>query len=178
MGHSGAFGRGVATSVVALPADKLAIVALTNAAPQGVPEAVTFELLDVIRYGRATRDWLKVIAPAFAEAPTADQTRYVKGHPSSPAPTRTLSAYTGTYENSFYGELMVTAVNGGLSFTVGPAREQHPVRSYSGDEFFFDTTGEDASGFSGVLFDGTPFRVTSVRINAWNKEGLGTFTRR
>lgn len=65
----------------------------------------------------------------------------------------------------------MSAVNGGLSFTVGLAREQHPLRSYSGDEFFFDTTGEDASGFSAALFDGTPFRVTSVRINAWNKEG-------
>lgn len=178
VGHSGAFGRGAATSVIAYPADKLAMVVLTNSAPEGVPEAVGAEFLDVLRYGSSTQDWLKVIAPAFAEEPTADQTKYAKGRPARPAPARTLTSYTGTYASSLYGDLTVSTAKGGLTFTVGPAREQHALTSYSGDEFFFETTGEDASGFSGALFRGTRSRITSVTINAWNKEGLGTFTRR
>jgi CubicO group peptidase (beta-lactamase class C family) len=177
VGHSGAFARGAATSVTMFPTDKLAIIVLTNAFPQGVPEAITAEFVDFVRYGHSTqKSWLDVIAPYFEEKPTADQKKYSKPAPH-PEPARDLTAYLGSYQNAAFGELTVSLRGGRLRFTVGPNHEQHALEHYSGDEFFFETTGEDATGFSGALFDGTSSRIRSLTINAWNHEGLGTFRR-
>lgn len=175
--HSGAFGRGAATAVTMFPTDKLAIVVLTNAVPQGVPEAISAEFVDIVRYGRSTQEsWLDVIRPYFEEEPTADQEKY-STPATQPEPARSLRAYVGHYENAAFGRLTVSLRGGRLSLTVGPDREQHALTHYSGDDFFFETTGEDASGLSGAVFRGTASRVASVTVNAWNHEGLGTFTR-
>lgn len=174
--HSGAFGRGAATALTLYPTDQLAIVALANSAPVGLPEAIGAEFVDFIRYGRSTRNWLEFIAPFFREEVTADQVKYSQP-PTAAKPARGLSSYVGTYPNSTYGSLTVKIVGHGLSLTVGPLGEAHPLRHYSGDEFFFETTGEDASGFSGAVFRGSAPHITSVTVPAWNHDGLGKFVR-
>lgn len=176
--HSGAFGRGAATAVTMFPTDKLGIVVLTNAFPQGVPEAISAEFVDIVRYGKSTQaSWLEVIGPFFEEKPTADHQKYSKAA-SQPQPARRLSSYVGKYHNAAYGALTVSSRGGALWFTVGPDRAHHRLRHYSGDDFFFKTTGEDASGLSGAVFQGTRTQVRSLTINAWDHEGLGTFIRR
>jgi hypothetical protein len=157
--------------------DQLAVIVLTNAAPVGLPEAISAEFVDFVRYGEAKQNWLEAIAPYFVEEPTADQVKYSKPA-AKVSPARNLSAYVGIYQNVAYGPLVVTLAGGALSFTVGPGREKHKLQHYSGDEFFFATTGEDASGLSGAVFSGSPSRVTSVTVNAWNRDKIGTFTRR
>ena len=178
LGHSGAFGRGAATAITLLPSKGLAMVGLTNGEPVGVPEAIQLEFLDVVRYGKSTQeDWLALLAPYFIPPPTADQTKY-----STPAPGATPAKepgwYVGTYANSPYGDLTVSHVDGALEFIVGPKRERFQLQHYSGDEFYFATTGENATGFSSAPFQGTSAHATSVTIGAWNADGLGTFVRR
>ena len=51
------------------------------------------------------------------------------------------------------------------------------MRHYSGDDFYFETTGEDDSGFSGAVFKVEGNKATSLLITAWNAEELGTFRR-
>ncbi|MGI8415556.1 MAG: serine hydrolase [Nakamurella sp.] len=177
LSHSGAFGRGAATAITVIPSKKLAIVVLTNGIPLGVPEAITVEFTDIARYGKSTEDdWLAKIGPYFEEAVTADEKKY--SVPAvKPAAARPLSAYVGSYANSFYGNLTVSARDGGLVFKVGPAVQSFPLRHHSGNDFYFATTGENASGLSGAPFVGSSTRITSVTINAWNKDKLGTFVR-
>jgi hypothetical protein len=177
VGHSGAFGRGAATAVSLHPSKELGITVLTNGAPIGLPEAVYLEFLDVVRYGTSTQDWLTVIKPAFVPPPTADQTRYSEPA-KNPRPARRLGSYVGTYANSTYGDLVVSRRGGALRFTVGPNQEYHRLHHYSGNEFYFETTGENATGFSGAVFDVKSERVTSLTVNAWHADSLGTFTRR
>jgi len=174
--HSGAFGRGAATMVTAYPVNNLALVVLTNAAPLGAAEAIGAEFMDFVRHGEAQQGWLKVIGPYFDEKPTADQEKYSQPAESA-TPARSLSSYAGTYDNPTYGPMIVTAAGDALSLTVGPNREKHTLEHYSGDDFFFETTGEDASGLSGVVFAGSP-KLTSVTVGAWNHNELGTFTRK
>jgi CubicO group peptidase (beta-lactamase class C family) len=175
--HSGAFGRGSATAVTLYPTEELGIVVLTNAPPQGVPEAISAEFVDIVRYGHSTQaSWLDFIAPFLEQPATADQTKY-SGPVAQAAPSRDLTAYAGVYQNSFYGPLTVSVANGGLALAAGPNAEQHGLTHYSGDEFFFDTTGEDASGLSGAVFTASVSGISSVSVNAWNHEGLGTFAR-
>ena len=174
--HSGAFGRGAATSITLFPALGLGIVGLTNGEPVALPEAITVEFTDHVRYGKSTQEnWLDVIAPYVTPEETADQKKYAQPA-TDPTKARSLSAYEGRYANDFYGTLTVSARGEQLSFTVGPAGLVFDLQHYSGDEFFFDTVGEDDSGFSGAIFAGSG-SGQKLTINAWNKEKLGTFTR-
>ena len=175
--HSGGFGLGAATSVTIYPSKGLGVAAITNGPPVGLPEAITVEFTDIIRYGKSTQeDWLAVIGPYVAPPVTADQKKYSQPA-TNPTKARALSAYEGRYLNAFYGPLTVSTSGGGLSFTAGLKKEQWPLKHYSGDEFFFATTGEDASGLSGAVFTVSGDRAKSLVINAWNAEKLGTFVR-
>ena len=178
VGHSGGFGRGAATTITVVPSKKLAIAVLSNSSPLGVPEAISVEFTDIVRYGKSTQDdWLGVIGPFVAEATTQDQTKYSKPA-TKPTPARPLTAYAGTYLNRLYGTMTVAVRAGGLTFTVGPEGQSFPLRHYSGDEFYFQTTGEGASGWSGAVFAGSSGRVSAMTVNAWNAQQLGSFVRR
>ena len=175
--HSGAFGRGAATTVTLYPSKGLAFVGLTNGPPVGLPEAIGVEFADYIRYGKSTqKDWVAVIGPYITPPETEDQKKYSVA-PKDPTPARPAAAYVGRYLNDFYGPLTVSGTDAKLEFTVGPALEKFPLRPYSGDDFFFQTTGEDDSGFSGAVFDVEGTKATSLLISAWDAEGLGTFRR-
>lgn len=175
--HSGGFERGAATSVTIYPSKGLAIVGLSNAEPLAVPEAIAVEFADVVRYGKSTQeDWQAVIEPFIAPAETADNKLYVKPAPN-PKPARPLANYVGRYRNALYGTLTVALRGKELSFTVGPGGHRFVLRHYSGDDFFFQTIGEDASGFSGAIFRGSRRGIGSLTVNAWNADELGTFVR-
>ena len=53
----GAFDLGAATNFVVLPSADIGIIALTNAAPSGVPETLTAEFMDLVQYGQVREDW-------------------------------------------------------------------------------------------------------------------------
>src|SRR5262245_36534155 len=55
LGHSGGFDLGAATVATLLPAEGLGIVVLTNAAPIGVPEAVSASFLDLVLKGKVEK---------------------------------------------------------------------------------------------------------------------------
>src|ERR1700756_3182683 len=55
--HSGAFTMGEATNFVVLPSEDLAIIALTNAGPYGIPETLTAQFMDLVQYGQVREDW-------------------------------------------------------------------------------------------------------------------------
>lgn len=175
--HSGAFGRGAATSITLFPGLGLGIVGLTNGEPVALPEGITVEFTDHIRYGKSTQDdWVSLIAPFVTPKVTKDQEKYSQPA-TDPKGARTPSAYEGRYGNDFYGPLTVSSSGGRLTFTVGPAGHDFALKHYGGDEFFFDTVGEDDSGFSGAIFAGSGSTADTLTINAWNAERLGVFWR-
>jgi CubicO group peptidase (beta-lactamase class C family) len=181
LGHSGAFNLGAATAVQMLPVEQLGIVALTNGHPQGIPEAITNGFFDIATQGAPTVDWLTFIAGIFqqieqADAPEADWTQ----PPTEPALARPLGAYVGTYDNPYYGPLTVAADGDALTMSMGPQDRPtlFPLTHYSGDVFTFESIGENANGLAGAIFtlgpDGT---ASSVRLDFYDRTGLGTFTR-
>ncbi|MFM9370400.1 serine hydrolase [Streptomyces sp. Da 82-17] len=180
LSHSGAFALGAATNVTLLPSEKLGIVVLTNGSPVGVPEAVAGTFLDTAQTGGPTVDWLKFIGPLLRQAAEGErsETDYAKP-PAEPAPARKSDAYTGTYENDYYGPMTVTAKGDDLVMQLGPKKQRFPLRHYDGDTFSYATTGENAVGRSGVTFDvTTEGRAAEVEVENLNMNGLGTFTRK
>lgn len=181
LGHSGAFNLGAATAVSMLPGEQLAIVALTNGRPQGIPEAINAAFLDTAQHGSPTVDWLAFTAAIFkqideADKPHVDYTRM----PPDPAPANTNSAYTGTYDNPYYGPLTVLAKGGSLAMRMGPRNSPttFQLTHFDGDTFTFESIGENANGLAGALFAGARGGTSpSVTLDFYDRTGLGTFTR-
>ncbi len=181
IGHSGAFSLGAATNITFLPSENLGIVVLTNGEPIGVAEAIGAAFLDVAQNGRQTVDWISYIGDAFArmEAADAPAVDYAK-IPVDQRPARSPAAYAGTYDNGYYGPLVVSQSGDGLTMILGPdhAPTTFVLKPFDGDTFSFETIGENANGLAGAIFtvddDGKASRVV---LDYYNKTGLGTFVR-
>ncbi|MGW6921086.1 serine hydrolase [Streptomyces sp. NPDC054950] len=179
LSHSGAFALGANTNVTMLPAEQLGIVVLTNGKPIGLPDAIAETFFDTAQHGKATADWLDLIGKIYAQQEQAEvsPTDYATP-PADAAAARPDAAYTGTYANSFYGPLTVSASGGELTMRLGPKPTTFRLTHYDGDTFSFRTVGENAVGLSGVTFHGDrDGKATRVTVEAFDETGLGTFTR-
>jgi CubicO group peptidase (beta-lactamase class C family) len=180
LSHSGAFDLGAATAVTLLPAESLGIVVLTNAAPIGVPEAVSASFFDLVLKGKIEKDWLKVFRPLFvalAKPAYGTTTDYTKPPPrkSPPLPSET---YLGTYHNDYFGDLEVREKNGALLLRIGPKMNSFALRHWDRDVFAYQPEGESAAGLSGVTFWVGPGRkATRVVVENLDLRGEGMFTR-
>ena len=67
-----AFELGAGTNFVILPSADVAIVALTNATPSGVPESLTAEFADLVQFGEVREDWYKLYGDVFKQMERAD----------------------------------------------------------------------------------------------------------
>jgi CubicO group peptidase (beta-lactamase class C family) len=176
--HSGAFNLGAGTAVDWVPSADLGIVALTNAQPIGVPEALIATFLDLAEQGRVTRDWLAAYGPLFAALDVNSSKLAGKKRPSDPAPARPPGAYTGRYANRYYGPLRIATRGGRLVMSIGPKPARYMLRHWSGDTYSFQPRGENAVGISSVTFRGRGDRAGAVNVEYLDEAGLGTFERR
>ena len=159
--HSGAFASGAATAYYLLPGAGFGVLALTNGAPVGAPEALCLSVLDLAQRGEVTRDWLATVAPVFAAmaAPPYGTGTDWDTPPSGAMPALPDNAYLGTYRNDFYGDVAVVQAGGRLVLRIGPKPREFPLGHHDRDTFSWQPTGENAAGRSGLSFtigaDGT-----------------------
>lgn len=186
LSHSGAFELGANTNVTMLPGEQLGIAVLTNGAPVGLADSVALDFFDTAQYGKPTTDWLGLVDQVYQQQERAGRSAidYAKP-PANAAAARSDDTYTGTYNSDFYGPLTVTADHGALTMSAGPKHMAFRLTHYDGDTFSFRTVGENATGPSGVTFkvgSGTEgsggAKASKVTVEAWDHDGLGTFTRR
>lgn len=172
--HSGAFELGAATNVVIIPAADVAIVALSNAVPSGVPETLTAEFADLVEFGTVREDWRGLYADAFAGLDRPLGELAGKQPPADPAPARAHSGYSGTYRNPYWGPAEVTDSGGGLRLALGPRGDGYDLTHWDGDTFTMSFVSENfpPRGVSKVSFTGNAMTVEFL-----DEEGLGTFTR-
>ena len=177
--HSGAFPAGASTNVMLMEGEQLGIVTLTNSQTRGVPEGINSAFLDIATHGEQTVDWLGAYGKIFADMDGNSPGEKWAATPAAAAVPLPLDAYVGTYDNSYYGPLTVSADGGGLSMSMGPpdTPTTFVLSPFDGDVFTFDTI-DNIAGKSGATFsmgpDGT---ATSVNLAFYDLSGLGTFTR-
>ncbi|WP_395726019.1 serine hydrolase [Nakamurella sp.] len=185
--HSGAFSSGAGTTVMMIPALDLGIVVLTNGTANGTAESVTASFADVAEYGAVQYDWLTAFQNAFV-AINAPQGELVgQTPPAAAAPAAATSAYVGTYQNDYFGPITIGESGGGLVLTAGPKQVQYQLTHWDGPTFTFDPVGNRGTepggenvadgSISEVTFTMTGDSASSVTVEQWNKNGLGTFTR-
>jgi hypothetical protein len=96
--------------------------------------------------------------------------------PRFPSPSLNFQAYTGLYQNDYYGEANILEQDGKLYLILGPKEEKFALSPLNRDAFYFETRGENSIGLTQLIFtvDGTGIAKQLV-IDAFNKNGLGTF---
>lgn len=179
--HSGAFTLGAATNFALLPAARTGIIVLTNAQPVGAAEAITSTYLDLVEFGRPTRDWFDTYAPAFAamNAPTGRAVGLP--YPDAPEPARPLHAYAGSFQSDYLGDARIEPSGSDLVLTIGPAGNTHVLHHWNGDTFVFELGGEVAPPGSRSAVDftiGPGGIATGMTIELYDEYGQGTLTRR
>ena len=175
--HSGAFTMGEATNFVVMPSLDLAIIALTNTAPFGVPETLTAQFLDLVQYGQVREDWAALYKKAIAPINNPEGTLVVKQSPDNPVPARPLSDYLGTYANDYWGPAVVTERDEALQLELGPKNQKFTLTHWDGDTFTFSLTNENAPPrtISKAVFSGFP--GATLNLEYYDADKLGTFTR-
>lgn len=171
--HSGAFELGAATNVVFLPSADVAIIALTNATPAGVPEALTAEFADLVQFGEVREDWFRLYNNAFADMEKPDGSLVGQRRPANPKPPAPPATYTGVYHNDYWGPATVVERDGTLQLTLGP-RGTYPLAHWDGDVFTFPLSSENAppGTISAATFDGP-----NVTLEYFDGDGLGVFVK-
>ncbi len=173
LSHSGAFELGAGTNVLILPSADVAIVALTNATPIGVPETLTAEFADLVQFGEIRQDWYGLYRKAFEAMDAPVGSLVGKTPPPDPAPPAPLPSYAGTYRNDFWGAATVTERDGALRLRLGTTLDVE-LRHWDGNVFTFTFVTENAppGTVSTATFDGD--RLT---LEYYDADGKGVFIR-
>jgi CubicO group peptidase (beta-lactamase class C family) len=171
--HSGAFELGAGTNFVIIPSADVAIVALTNATPSGVPETLTAEFADLVQFGQVREDWRGLYARAFAAMEQPMGALVGQKPPTNPAPAPPTPSLVGTYDNGYWGPAAVTDVDGKLTLALGP-RETFDLTHWDGDVFTFVPRGENAP--PGTISKAT-FYGNQLNLEFYDQEKMGTFTK-
>jgi CubicO group peptidase (beta-lactamase class C family) len=172
--HSGAFTMGEATNFVVMPSEDLAIIALTNAAPFGVPETLTAQFMDLVQYGQVREDWAALYKKAIASINDPEGSLVGKQPPDNPVPARPLSDYVGVYANDYWGPAIVTENDGALQLALGPKNQKFTLAHWDSDIFTFTLTDENAP--TGTISKAT-FAGSTLNLEYYDSNKLGTFTR-
>ncbi|MGJ8722476.1 MAG: DUF3471 domain-containing protein, partial [Salinibacterium amurskyense] len=178
--HSGGFVLGAGTNYQLVPSLDLGIVTLTNAGPIGTAEAINAQFLDVVQYGEVTREWIADYRGALLglSAPAGDLVDATA--PGTAGASVYLSDYAGTYRNSYFGDLVVTEVDGALQAALGPRGGYLlDLEPWDSDTFSFVPTGENApaGSLSSATFSRSGGAVTGVTLEFFNAQGLGEWRR-
>ncbi|MGE0215294.1 serine hydrolase [Mycolicibacterium sp.] len=173
LSHSGAFELGAGTNFVILPSADVAIVALTNATPSGIPETLTAQFADLVQFGEIREDWYALYSQPFAEMEEPVGSLVGKQRPANPAPPGPLSRYAGVYRNDYWGEATVTDRDGHLELTLGPSG-RFTLEHWDGDVFTFSFVTENAppGTVSAATFDGD-----ELTLEYYDDVGRGVFLR-
>jgi CubicO group peptidase (beta-lactamase class C family) len=172
--HSGAFALGAATSFTAIPSADVGIVVLTNASPIGVPEAVAAQFSDLVQFGSVQLPWETLYSQKFSPLLDPEGSLVDAVKPANPAPAQTLAAYTGTYQNAYYGPLQVVSNQGTLELRLGPQPMTFRLSHWDGDVFTFMLDNENAP--PGTISKAS-FSPGKVVLEFYDDHGLGSFVR-
>jgi CubicO group peptidase (beta-lactamase class C family) len=173
LSHSGAFELGAGSNFVILPSADVAIVALTNATPSGVPEALTAEFADLVQFGEVREDWYKLYGDIFKQMEQPTGSLAGQKPPASPAPAAPLASYVGTYNNDYWGPARITEKEGKLQLALGTKLDV-PLDHWDGNVFTYSWVSENSppGTVSKATFDGP-----KLTLEYYDTFGKGTFTR-
>ncbi|QWK81085.1 serine hydrolase [Ochrobactrum sp. BTU1] len=179
MGHSGAFLLGAGTAFKIVPSAGIGIIVLTNGAPVGAAESVVAQFTDIALYGKPSRDWFAAYNGAMKGFFTPQGDLSFKEKPANPSPAKPLEAYTGVFENPYFGKTTIKESNGALILVLGPKQMEFPLQHWDGDIFSFVPVGEAelVGSLASISFKVKQDRAQGFTIDFYNSDGTGQWTK-
>lgn len=177
--HSGAFFQGAATAVYLVPDEHIGILALTNALPVGLPEAICLHFLDIVNYGKEQHNYLALAGGALTamikETQDSSPDYDTMPAPKNSAAAKPLSTYAGKYTNRYFGDLEVAVEGGRLILRLPPRGAYYELSHWDGDTFTYYFASENTGrGRRGAKF--SPDK-NEVLIESLAPENNAVFTR-
>jgi len=177
--HSGAFFLGAATAIYMVPEEHIAVLALSNSIPVGLPESICIHFLDLLHYGKAQREYLSLLGNLFskmiAEDQDASKNYATLAPPESATPAKPLSQYAGTYSNQYFGTLEVSVAKNRLILRLPLLGSYYELSHWNADTFTYYFASENTgAGRRGAVF--TPEK-NQVLIENLAPEHNAVFTR-
>lgn len=175
LNHSGAFDLGVRSKVLLIPEIQFGIAVVANASSNALPESLIKlyldkmdeQPLDLSVITKYNEKWNELEQPPF---------KYLNSEEDA-SPAMPLEAYTGIYQNAYFGPAEIRKTAKGLELVIGPKETLFPLKHLNRDVFSLETIGEFASGDTEVEFTlDREGKATSLRVAAWDVNGNGTFT--
>lgn len=173
LSHSGAFELGAGTNFVILPSADVAIVALTNATPSGVPEALTAQFADLVQFGEVREDWYQLYQGLLTPLEKPVGSLVGQKPPTNPAPSKPRASYVGTYKNDYWGPARVSEKDGNLHLELG-SKLSVPLLNWDGDVFTYEWVSENSP--PGSVGKAT-FNGNKLTLEYYDDIGKGTFFR-
>lgn len=169
--HTGGL-LGMVTQVTLIPGMKLGIIVFTNQQSGAAFLSVTNSIKDAY-YGTERKDWIKQYQAAVldgeknAASITDDIWKNINSATSSFAD---LDKLTGTYEDPWFGKIMITKKNNNLYFQSEKSAKLHgPMHFYKESTFVvkWEDRSLDADAFVnfGFDFNGNPSTITMKPIS-------------
>lgn len=174
LSHSGAFELGAATNFVIIPSADVAIVALSNATPSGIPEALTAEFADLVQFGEVREDWRKLYAEAIGPMSKPVGELVGKPRPEHPREPEPLRSYAGRYANDYWGSATVAEKDGRLLLSLGPRPDTYELTHWDGDTFTFSFISENSPPGS---ISAATFHGNALTLEFYDHDKMGTFIR-
>lgn len=149
--HGGELSTGIGTLVYMIPSEKLGLVVLTNAFPEGhlLTHALAPSLRDLYFKGECSKDWLTEMQDemkiALSKKTMLDPFDHLPARPSDAKPNDELKVYPGEYENDYFGKVTIKEKEGSLVICFGK-KNSMPLFPYDGDTF------QEKTSNTGVIF--------------------------
>ncbi len=172
--HTGTH-TGIVTRVTMLPELKLGIIVLTNQQSTEAYNAVTYSIIDGYLGIKGT-DRVQALKESHAASQeeaariTREVWAKIDGQQSQEGRQADISPYTGTYTDLWFGDIVISEVNGGLRFHAARSpRLRGDMLWYTGDTFIvrWDDRSMDADAWAVFTLDreGRPSSLTMKAIS-------------
>ena len=155
--HTGGL-AGTVTQVTLIPELKLGIIVLTNQ-QQGVAFSTITNTIKDSYLGYPDRGWLKTYTARFNAGNENERkineqiAKDIAALQKSNPPKTIDSLFTGTYNDKWFGDVVISEKNGGLWFTsIKSPRLTGPVTAYKGNTFIVKWTDRSFDADAYIMF--------------------------
>lgn len=170
--HTGGL-AGIVTQVMLIPEMKLGILVFTNQQSGAAFSAITNSIKDAY-YGIKGKDRIKeysdLVISGTERANKITSDIWNKINSNKQSEKIDLSKFTGTYNDPWFGDILISENNGGLYFrSIKSPRLRGPVNYYKGNTFVvkWEDRSMDADAFMlfGLDYNGDPYTITMEPIS-------------
>jgi hypothetical protein len=143
----------------------VAVIALSNALPLGLPETICLDFLDLVHYGEPQQDYLALAGKTFTAVLTQTQQSSpdyeTLARPKKRTPPKPLHTYSGKYTNEYFGTLEVSVEGDRLILRLPPRGSYYELTNWDGDTFTYYFASESTGmGRRGAKFSPARRQVT------------------